>query len=68
MKQGSFLGWPFTWPESVTQFVFIGCVIGIGNRFGFVYALVVAIVGGALLGLIFRIVRQKRSNSERPRT
>lgn len=61
MRQGSFIGWPFTWPESVAQFVFIGGVIGIGDRFGFVYALVASIIGGGLLGAIFRASRQRRA-------
>ena len=58
---------PFTLPEFL---IFSVICVGAGvvvarNNFGFVHVLVVAIVGGGLLGLVFRAVRQRRANKEK---
>lgn len=53
---------PFTLPEFlVLSAICAGAgIVVASNNFGFVYALAVAIVGGGLVGLVFRAVRQRR--------
>lgn len=55
--------YPFTFREAVAQLVLTISIVFVLDRYGILYGVVIAIVGGSLLGLGVRRTRAKRSRS-----